>query len=52
MQGSSYALCYTCIVAYASAISPPGTTATIQGLVAGMDDGLGFAIGSLIGGQM
>lgn len=52
MQGSSYALCYTCIVAYASAISPPGTTATVQGLVAGMDDGAGFAIGSIIGGQM
>lgn len=52
MQGASYALCYTCIVAYASAISPPGTTATVQGLVAGMDDGVGFAIGSLIGGQM
>lgn len=30
MQGCSYALCYTCIVAYASAISPPGTTATVQ----------------------
>jgi len=30
MQGSSYALCYTCIVAYASAIAPPGTTATVQ----------------------
>lgn len=52
MQGATYALCYTCIVAYASAIAPPGTSSTIQGLVAGMDDGLGFAIGSLIGGQM
>lgn len=52
MQGSSYALCYTCIVAYASAISPMGTQNTIQGLVAGMDDGAGFAIGSIIGGQM
>lgn len=30
----------------------PGTSATIQGLVAGMDDGLGFSIGSLIGGQL
>lgn len=50
MQGPTYALCYTCIVAYASAVSPPGTTATVQGLVAGMDDGVGFAIGSLIGG--
>lgn len=52
MQGCSYALCYTCIVGYASQVAPPGTTATVQGLVAGMDDGLGFAIGSLIGGQM
>lgn len=41
MQGASYALCYTCIVAYASAVAPPGTTTTVQGLVAGMDDGVG-----------
>jgi len=52
MQGPTYALCYTCIVAYASAVAPPGTTATVQGLVAGMDDGLGYAIGSLLGGQL
>lgn len=52
MQGSSYALCYTCIVGYASEVAPAGTSATVQGLVAGMDDGLGFCIGSLIGGQM
>lgn len=52
MQGSSYALCYTCIVGYASEVAPPGTSATVQGLVAGMDDGIGFSIGSLIGGQM
>lgn len=37
---------------YASEVAPPGTSATVQGLVAGMDDGAGFAIGSLIGGQM
>ncbi|XP_037951798.1 major facilitator superfamily domain-containing protein 6-A-like [Teleopsis dalmanni] len=49
-QGVTYALCYTCIVAYASAVAPPGTSATVQGLMAGMDDGLGFSIGSLIGG--
>ncbi|XP_019892966.1 major facilitator superfamily domain-containing protein 6 [Musca domestica] len=49
-QGCTYALCYTVIVAYASEIAPPGTSATIQGLIAGMDDGLGFSIGSLIGG--
>ncbi|XP_043488345.1 major facilitator superfamily domain-containing protein 6 [Polistes fuscatus] len=50
MQGPTYALCYTTIVAYASAVSPPGTSATVQGIVAGMDDGLGYAIGSLISG--
>lgn len=31
-------------------VSPPGTSATVQGLVAGMDDGLGFSIGALFGG--
>lgn len=49
-QGCTYALCYTVIVAYASEVAPPGTSATVQGLIAGMDDGLGFSIGSLIGG--
>ncbi|XP_014208100.1 major facilitator superfamily domain-containing protein 6-B [Copidosoma floridanum] len=52
MQGPSYALCYTTIVAYASVVAPSGTSATVQGIVAGMDDGLGFAIGSLIGGLL
>jgi hypothetical protein len=41
MQGPTYAMCYTTIVAYASAVTPPGTSATMQGLVAGMDDGFG-----------
>lgn len=41
MQGPTYALCYTTIVAYANAISPPGTSATMQGIIAGMDDGFG-----------
>ncbi|XP_058803719.1 major facilitator superfamily domain-containing protein 6 [Phymastichus coffea] len=50
MQGPTYALCYTTIVAYASVVAPSGTSATVQGIVAGMDDGLGFAVGSLIGG--
>lgn len=52
MQGASYSLTYSCIVIYASQLAQPGLSATVQGLVAGMDDGLGFAIGSLIGGQM
>ncbi|KAJ9592244.1 hypothetical protein L9F63_001245 [Diploptera punctata] len=52
MQGPTYAMSYTTIVAYASAVSPPGTSATMQGLVAGMDDGFGYAMGSLIGGVL
>lgn len=35
---------------YAATVSPSGTSATVQGLVAGMDDGLGFSIGALLGG--
>ncbi|KAF5299512.1 hypothetical protein FQR65_LT01095 [Abscondita terminalis] len=50
LQGPSYALIYTTIVAYANAISPPGMSATMQGIAAGMDDGFGYAVGSVIGG--
>ncbi|KAJ1525676.1 hypothetical protein ONE63_008892 [Megalurothrips usitatus] len=52
LQGPSFALSYTTIVAYASAVAPPGTSATMQGLVAGMDDGFGYAVGSLAGGVL
>lgn len=41
LQGPSYALIYTTIVAYANAIAPPGMSATVQGIAAGMDDCLG-----------
>ncbi|KAI5747012.1 hypothetical protein M8J77_010217 [Diaphorina citri] len=49
-QGPTYALTYTTVVAYASAISPPGTSATMQGVMAGAYDGFGFALASFIGG--
>lgn len=51
-HGCSYALMYTCVVAYASVIAPSGTSTTVQALVSGMSDGVGYAIGSIIGGQM
>lgn len=41
LQGPTYALTYTTIVAYAAAIAPPGASATMQGIAAGMDDGFG-----------
>lgn len=52
MQGPTYALCYATIVGYAAHVAPEGYSATVQGIVAGMDDGVGFAIGSLLGGQL
>ncbi|XP_011705085.1 PREDICTED: major facilitator superfamily domain-containing protein 6-like, partial [Wasmannia auropunctata] len=50
LQGPSYALCFTIIIAYTSVIAPPGTSTTVQGLVQGLNDGLGLSIGNLIGG--
>ena len=41
MQGPTYALCYATIVGYAADVAPEGYSATVQGIVAGMDDGLG-----------
>lgn len=40
-QGPTYAMTYTTIVAYANVIAPPGASATMQGIAAGMDDGFG-----------
>lgn len=52
MQGPTYALCYSTIVGYAARVAPAGYSATVQGIVAGMDDGVGFAVGSIVGGQL
>lgn len=41
LQGPSYALLYATIVTYASIISPPGTSATVQAIATGLKDGLG-----------
>ncbi|KAK9870859.1 hypothetical protein WA026_009817 [Henosepilachna vigintioctopunctata] len=50
LQGPTYALTYLTIVAYANEIAPQGASATMQGIAAGLDDGLGYALGSLLGG--
>jgi hypothetical protein len=42
MQGPTYALFYTTSAAYANSIAPPGASATVQGIVTGMDDGIGL----------
>ncbi|XP_057663490.1 uncharacterized protein LOC130898309 isoform X1 [Diorhabda carinulata] len=51
-QGPTYALTYTTIVAYANELAPPGASATMQGIAAGMDDGFGYAVGSFMGGLL
>lgn len=40
-QGPTYALTYTTVVAYANELAPAGASATMQGIAAGMDDGVG-----------
>ncbi|KAL6262571.1 hypothetical protein P5V15_005363 [Pogonomyrmex californicus] len=50
LQGPSYALNYSTIVMYASIISPHGTSATVQGITAGMKEGVGYAIGGFTAG--
>ncbi|KAL1505718.1 hypothetical protein ABEB36_005218 [Hypothenemus hampei] len=51
-QGPTYALTYTTVVAYANELAPPGASATMQGIAAGLDDGVGYSIGSIIGGLL
>lgn len=41
MQGPSFALTYATIVGYGAAVAPEGLSATLQGIVSGMDDGVG-----------
>ncbi|XP_011861711.1 PREDICTED: major facilitator superfamily domain-containing protein 6-like protein B [Vollenhovia emeryi] len=50
LQGPAFALLYATIVTYASVISPPGTSATVQAIAAGMKEGLGYMIGSFLAG--
>lgn len=48
LQGPTYALCYSAIVGYAAAVAPPGLSATLQGIMAGMDDGVGKSFLSML----
>ncbi|KAL6262570.1 hypothetical protein P5V15_005362 [Pogonomyrmex californicus] len=49
MHGLSFSLCLATIVSYASVITPPGASATVQGIVQSVH-GFGVSIGSLLGG--
>ncbi|XP_018392091.1 PREDICTED: major facilitator superfamily domain-containing protein 6-like [Cyphomyrmex costatus] len=50
LHGPSYAICLTTITAYANSVAPPGSSATVQGLIQGMHDNFGFLIGNLVVG--
>uniref|UniRef100_A0A2L2XYS2 Major facilitator superfamily domain-containing protein 6 n=1 Tax=Parasteatoda tepidariorum TaxID=114398 RepID=A0A2L2XYS2_PARTP len=49
-QGFSYALFYASMTGYASTHAPPGTEATMMGILGGLFEGLGVATGSFLGG--
>lgn len=50
LQGPTYGIFYTTMTSYAKLIAPVGTEATIQGILGGLFEGLGIAVGSLLSG--
>ncbi|XP_063221253.1 major facilitator superfamily domain-containing protein 6-A [Bacillus rossius redtenbacheri] len=52
LQGVTFGLFYSTMASYASIITPPGTDATIQGLVGAIFEGVGVSVGSLLGGVL
>lgn len=50
--GVTYAFSYCTIVAYVSTISSTKIRGTMQGIVSGCYDGIGYALGSLLGGVL
>ncbi|GBM03867.1 Major facilitator superfamily domain-containing protein 6 [Araneus ventricosus] len=49
-HGVSFAVFYSSMTGYASDNAPPGTEATMMGILGGLFEGLGVATGSLLGG--
>ncbi|XP_065348789.1 major facilitator superfamily domain-containing protein 6-A isoform X1 [Cloeon dipterum] len=50
LNGVTFGIFYATMTSYASKVAPPGTEATIQGLVGAVFEGIGVSMGSLIGG--
>ncbi|XP_013791045.1 major facilitator superfamily domain-containing protein 6-like [Limulus polyphemus] len=50
LQGPGFGSFYTAMTLYAKTSAPPGTEATMQGILGGCFEGLGVAVGSLLGG--
>ncbi|CAO1428232.1 unnamed protein product [Diamesa hyperborea] len=52
LNGVTFGVFYSTMASYASILAPPGTEATIQGLVGAVFEGIGVSMGSLIGGLL
>lgn len=52
MNGVTFGLFYATMASYASIVAPPGTEATMQGLVGAVFEGVGVSLGSLIAGHL
>ncbi|EFA00564.1 major facilitator superfamily domain-containing protein 6 [Tribolium castaneum] len=50
LNGLTFGLFYACMTSYASVAAPPGTEATMQGLVGAIFEGVGVSLGSFVGG--
>lgn len=51
-HGITFGIYYATITSYASILAPIGMSATLQGLVGGINEGAGMATGSLLGGLL
>uniref|UniRef100_A0A8W7K8L3 Major facilitator superfamily associated domain-containing protein n=1 Tax=Anopheles albimanus TaxID=7167 RepID=A0A8W7K8L3_ANOAL len=52
MNGITFGLFYATMASYASIVAPPGTEATMQGLVGAVFEGVGVSLGSLLAGHL
>ncbi|XP_018566691.1 major facilitator superfamily domain-containing protein 6-A [Anoplophora glabripennis] len=50
LHGLTYGLFFACMASYASIVAPPGTEATMQGMVGAVFEGLGVSLGSFCAG--
>ncbi|XP_055690284.1 major facilitator superfamily domain-containing protein 6 isoform X2 [Lutzomyia longipalpis] len=50
LNGITFGIFYSTMASYASIVAPPGTEATLQGLVGAVFEGVGVSMGSLIAG--
>ncbi|XP_055609461.1 major facilitator superfamily domain-containing protein 6 [Uranotaenia lowii] len=52
LNGITFGLFYATMASYASIVAPPGTEATMQGLVGAVFEGVGVSCGSLLAGHL